>query len=34
MISLVMIMVHILFEDIPEGAFTDQDQPRQGFVLY
>src|SRR5260221_14348822 len=33
MIPLVMIMVHILFERMPEEAFPKQDEPRQALLL-
>src|SRR6266540_1573211 len=33
MISLVMIMVHILLEHLPEGAFTKEHEPRHGLLL-
>ena len=33
MIPFAMVMVHVLVERMPEGGFTKQNQPRQGFVF-
>src|SRR5215475_4138132 len=34
MIPLVMIMLYVLLERMPEGGFPKQNQPRQGVVLH